>query len=420
MSTLTFVPERLEAELRTALKETEEWCDAALGDTTINRSFSDEDLPDQTVTPETELVVSLVRSEPARTTVGAFIGMCQELQAPEFEFDGLIYHCRKRTIVAVEPSDAKAHYVVASLGEGGTPHFSVSAKHNGTDIRIGLTAGSLAFALGVVKEELFWDKYYPPYDGQTHFVDIVHADGLARNDAFDVIHAYLFELGSTLGLGLSFSPRADDGDAVEDNEDESPTPDAGQRFRPLLLGTGMGPLLREYYAAMSTTNSENAVLGFAKCIEYTAASVVRQRQYEDVRRRLMSPEAIDPTAPFIDGLLALVEEHRVFMKDSEALRLAIERCCDAQLLAPVAPLFVKRLRELPETAKAADRKAALNDFAACLSSTRNRIAHAKANYDLSGQECPENDMLDLAQCAKLAAEQCIRWYGDLNPTLRRR
>ena len=42
--------------------------------------------------------------------------------------------------------------------------------------------------------------------------------------------------------------------------------------------------------------------------------------------------------------------------------------------------------------------------------TRNRIAYAKVADAPTGEERPEGQMADFAQCAKLAAQQAVRWY----------
>ncbi len=181
----------------------------------------------------------------------------------------------------------------------------------------------------------------------------------------------------------------------------------------------MGALQREYNKGDASHDAEISVLCFVKCIEFVSATVVRMKQYDDFRKRLLDPDALDPDAGFIDDLLSLAEENRIFMKDSEAVRLTVERCCELRALIPEVPKFLAAYPGFKKGAKAADKKSALSEFAASLSATRNRIAHAKSNYEMTGKECPDEQMGEFAKCARLAAEQCIRWYADLNPSLRR-
>jgi hypothetical protein len=56
------------------------------------------------------------------------------------------------------------------------------------------------------------------------------------------------------------------------------------------------------------------------------------------------------------------------------------------------------------------KEEALAQLGASLYATRNRIAHAKANYEPTGEECPDEQLASYARCAKLAAQQAVRWY----------
>ena len=150
-----------------------------------------------------------------------------------------------------------------------------------------------------------------------------------------------------------------------------------------------------------------------------ATTVVREKQYEDLRKRLLSREALNPNADYLDGLLRLVEENRVLKRDAEALKLSIERCCDSVPMASHAPKYLSRLGAVSAQSSSEDRKSALSDLADALTATRNQLAHAKANYRSTGKECPPEQIDSLVACAKLAAEQCIRWYAARSPELRR-
>jgi hypothetical protein len=68
------------------------------------------------------------------------------------------------------------------------------------------------------------------------------------------------------------------------------------------------------------------------------------------------------------------------------------------------------LKEFSSPELATDLKiqtSSLNRFSDVLSATRNLIAHAKANYTLTGDECPSDQYEAFAVSAKLAAEQAI-------------
>ncbi|WP_291780229.1 hypothetical protein [Luteibacter sp.] len=192
-----------------------------------------------------------------------------------------------------------------------------------------------------------------------------------------------------------------------------------KKLRPLLLGQGLPAVLQEFNSGYGTNNSEASLLSYVKCIEYVAATVVRERQYEDLRKRLLSRDALNPNADYMDGLLNLFEENRVLTRDAEALKLSVERCCDPVLMASHAPKCLKLLTKISPKSSTEERKAALSELATALTSSRNQLAHAKANYKPTGKECPPDQIGGLVACAKIAAEQCVRWYAARSPELRK-
>ncbi len=92
------------------------------------------------------------------------------------------------------------------------------------------------------------------------------------------------------------------------------------------------------------------------------------------------------------------------------MRQAAIVCCEASDLSRVAPPFLSKLRGVSPEDAPKKKEEALAELGASLYATRNRIAHAKANYEPTGEECPEEQLADFAECAKLAAQQAVRWY----------
>jgi hypothetical protein len=126
---------------------------------------------------------------------------------------------------------------------------------------------------------------------------------------------------------------------------------------------------------------------------------------------LQSPAALNPSANYILELEALFAEESTYRKDREAVALTACTCCEATELAKVCPPFLKELRNVSGSTKRKEKDAALATFAKALYSTRNSIAHAKANYDPTGDECPREELAAFSRCAKVAAQQVVRWYA---------
>lgn len=253
-----------------------------------------------------------------------------------------------------------------------------------------------------------YDKYLPPVLDDDLFVEIRFSGGIQEKEARALFEAYVFELSSSLGVDLAESPRPDIVDEDPDLYDHgiylSET-----RLRPLLSGKGMMELLALYNRAIAAPN-EVKILYLTKVIEYVAQTVVEERANEAIRTKLLSSRSLNPDAAYLAELRAVVEEQRHFRKDREAVRQTTINCCEAGDLARLAPLFLIKLRDISPSDPPKKREAALAELGASLYATRNRIAHAKANYEPTGEECPEDQLADFVECAKLAAQQSVRWY----------
>lgn len=221
--------------------------------------------------------------------------------------------------------------------------------------------------------------------------------------------AYIFELAASLRLDCRRSPRLGAGDLSQ--EDERPSDTSPPSLRPLLLGPGLDAVISIYNSAVAAHDSSFEILGFVKVIEHISQTVIRLQMTDAVRAKLASPRALNPDAAFVMELENLVADHRAMRKDREALRTTVQTCCEVSELSKVAPPFLVRLRRLDFGADEKQRRACLDELASALTATRNWIAHAKAGYTSTGEECPPEQLETFAACARLAAEQAVRWYA---------
>jgi hypothetical protein len=413
-----FNPPELEALLKSAIQKLGEEAELLFDDAPLSDALSD---AESVITPTTMLDLTLPRvEENLPLSVRDALDLVEELTGDNLFFDGLIYHSPKRTLLRIRTNDGRTDTFLSFLDTVGKTALGMKAPVRGRPVTVGITSMSVHFGLAVVLREFFHDKYFPPLFHEEYFVIVTHPyKSVDRESSLGVAYAYLFELHSTLGIALTASPRESTVEDYPADEEIDELNARTERLRPLLLGPGLSPLLQEFHRGLTAVDPETAILHFVKCIEYVSATVVRERQYGDLRKRLLSSDALDPTASYMDGLMALFEENRQFTKDFEALKLTIERCCDPLVLAKHAPAFLTTLTAIRSTSKPGEAKQALLELAAALSSTRNQVAHAKANYERTGKECPVQQASGFMQCSKVAAEQCIRWYAAQNPELRR-
>lgn len=287
-------------------------------------------------------------------------------------------------------------------------YYTMPVIQDVVDATCSLTTGFTVFGVAVAASGDYDDSLPPILDGEM-FVEVQFRNGRLSDDtARYVADAFLFELSGSFGLDFEVDPRPTV--EYEDPEELDWRFSYDARPRPLLLGMGMPELLRLYNKAAVATDEEIKILYLAKVVEYVSQTVVEQRAYEAIRAKLLSPRSLSPDAAFVAELRAIVEEQRAFRKDREAVRQATIVCCDATELSGLAPPFLGKLRETSPGDAPKKKEEALAELGASLFATRNRIAHAKANYVPTGEECPAEQMAAFAECAKLAAQQAVRWY----------
>ena len=99
-------------------------------------------------------------------------------------------------------------------------------------------------------------------------------------------------------------------------------------------------------------------------------------------------------------------------KDSELIRLAIRTVISLEEVWKQYPRFLidKKAGDINkmDDEKKMDYLTSLTDSIYC---TRNEIAHAKANYEKKGPECPDKDRYQFTELLDYIAVRCIRWFG---------
>ncbi len=371
---------------------------------------------DEIVTEATLMTLYIPRSGNIELEVKEFLGLCEELPTAKI-IEDVEYRSLNRSIIRIEPTNDKAmEYLYHTTGDGAVPSVELSFDLGESRfINLSLVSGFSYFALLVVKNGDY-DKYNPPYLSEELFVQALYPKKTAQATIDHAINAYLFELSTSLGLDFSKSPRPAE---FESNDEALFEKIAKTNLRPLIHDTALKDLLELYNRAIALSHDEELeIFLFVRVLEYVSATVVRMSANEDIRKRLLSPKALRPDARFISDLIGLVDSHRVNRKDAEALRLTVEVCCDAVELAKLAPEYIGALKQITEDSTILDKKKALSRLAACFSATRNQFAHAKANYERTGDECPLSQRVQLANCARLAAQQAIRWFGTSDADLR--
>lgn len=428
---LRFVSKEFESKLVEAirlLKERDQFeffiCDDLIDPT--EAGFNPGDYDDQVVGWDDLFSVSLLdMSDNQAITYRDFIDLAKELEQIEFR-NQIECWTNKRFLLRVEFSGAekfRSFWKLARKGSEGPPHpvFPIETKWESRKYHCALVHGITPFAVAVLKNGNYED-YYPPVLENEFFVEVRCDSQISEEDGMKIAQAYLFEISASAGVYLFPSPREiiDYDFWEEEGEDKEKLHDSewNPRLRPLLLGKGMADVISLYNAGVRAQDSSIQILFFTKVIEFISQTVVRRKVTELGRLKLLSARALDPDADYVKDLQKFFEDQRKYRQDQEAIKLTVKECCDPYELKPKAPKFLNYLYDLGSDATQGQKDEAMAQFGESLSATRNMIVHAKANYAITGKECPLDQISQFAQCSQLAAEEAVRWYHSQHENIR--
>ncbi|MCV6622200.1 MAG: hypothetical protein OIF51_10675 [Cellvibrionaceae bacterium] len=324
--------------------------------------------------------------------------------------DNVECYTKKRFLVRVHPvysDNASEFYSAMNHIENKLDGaFLTTIQVSGIDCKCRITSGATIFGV-IVASNGSYDKYFPPVTPDDIFIEIEYSDKqidleLARN----IYKSFIFELSASIGLDFSISPRPE---IIDDDEDDHAEDEFPDKVRPLIIGKGLSEPLDLYNKAIESPSDDISILYFAKVIEFVSQTVIKIQLIDKVRTKLLSRRALNPEADFITELEKVYESNKVYRKDREALKVTIATCCDASELTELIPGKIKK--QWMTNLRKNNEEHALSELAASIVSTRNSIAHAKANYDPTGSEIPVSDYESLAKCMKVCAQQAIRWYS---------
>jgi hypothetical protein len=407
---LKFDPPNLREKLQTALEQFDKHC----GQCDFFDLAEADDSPDEVsaVITEATAVENIWLSDSDGSfnlTVGEFLQYCDAFNADRLS-DREVLYLDNLAIVHLSPANERAH-IVAYRGVG-KDDFVTTAELRGVKCTLRIVSGHTPFAFAIAAAGGTDDDYgVLTWHDSSFFLEIRYEGQLSKADVDGLADAFLFELSASSGIDFKRDPYPmvdyDFPDKAEHEELEE------ARLRPLSSGAGLSEAHLLYLQAIRTDVLPFQIITFAKVLEYISATVIRRAGHAQIRQRLLAAEALRPDAAFIQGLTTLIQDQQIYRKDAEALKVTVQTCCDPTLLAPLAPKNLSGLRSVSVASDERARTSTLSELSECISSTRNQLSHAKANYSPTGRECPEESLPELANCMRTAAVQAIRWLESI-------
>lgn len=207
-------------------------------------------------------------------------------------------------------------------------------------------------------------------------------------------------------------------DEDEEYEDETSPEDENENVELSSL-PHFSPLLKMYRQAKEANDLEIQFLQYYKMIEYVSPVVAKSVAYEHLNKRLDMLPRISRDHKYLDSILAVARKYDKDLRDDTLALAAIENCVDVVPLYDMLPKrMLKKVKGTLKLQKDTLTDEDINDeqlmglqkqIAGILYSTRNSIVHAKSNYEETGNELKEDELVEANDMMDVIAHSIINW-----------
>ena len=207
-------------------------------------------------------------------------------------------------------------------------------------------------------------------------------------------------------------------DEDEEYEDETSPEDENENVELSSL-PHFSPLLKMYRQAKEANDPEIQFLQYYKMIEYVSPVVAKSVAYEHLNKRLDMLPRISRDHKYLDSILAVARKYDKDLRDDTLALAAIENCVDVVPLYDMLPKrILKKVKGTLKLQKDTLTDEDINDeqlmglqkqIAGILYSTRNSIVHAKSNYEETGNELKEDELVEANDMMDVIAHSIINW-----------
>lgn len=414
---LTFFPSEFETEVRDCLRYVEE---KKTGFRELNLEFFDINSEDFNPSGYDDIVIDDTyevsispdySDEDVELTLREFIDLINETKGAKL-VDNTKCITNKRCLIRISANDYKDISTIDILLNSEKRIFGVKSSLDEINFSCSLVNEFSIFGLMVHFTDDY-DKYNPSILSDDMFVEIMYDKSMNMEQIDKIFNSYIFEINASHDIKVELNPRP--GEYFDEVEEEQII-EKSFILRPLLFGKGIDELLTLFNIGMQ--NYDYSIIQYTKVIEYVSQTVIREEITNKAQSKLLSPKGLCPDANFIKELEQMfVDFKQRFDSDRSAIKITIKSCCDILEVIACSPKYLKKIKSLKDNLQKnkADKESLLESaydlLADSISDTRNYIAHAKANYNLKGNECPESEKEAFVDMLRILAIQTIRWYS---------
>ena len=311
-----------------------------------------------------------------------------------------------RSYYIVAATDSEENHVLSEYSDIKTTAL------NGT--RINILTESIIVGLAATKLGEY-DKDYWGTFSQYISIEIIYdsvENVLTKEKEIDLLNSFIFEVADSTGIALNFSEIRN---PIDDYYEYDETENLTQTLRELEpFNEGM----KLFVSAVQIKDSELKFLNFYKVLEHFAPIAVNIEANELMRKKLDAPKSSFEDGDFIRSVFELANSMRDKSNDEDLIKASFSSCIDFVGLFIKLPLSIKKKIKkhlnITDVTYSLDKQSintASNIAAKIIYKTRNKVVHAKSNFNLTGDEIDTEEINNLNEFMKEASSQAIRWYS---------
>ena len=156
-----------------------------------------------------------------------------------------------------------------------------------------------------------------------------------------------------------------------------------------------------------------------KIIEHFSPIVSKKIAYEKLNQKLDALSVVSRDYRYLDSLLELSKHYESSKSDNELCKTVLKECVD---IVPIFNMLPKKIRNyikkrstfqfsILSNCSSKEIEQIKSEVGEVIYATRNRIVHAKMNWDRSDYACDADDMDDMNEFMKALAQCLIVWNG---------
>ncbi len=277
-----------------------------------------------------------------------------------------------------------------------------------TPFLIGL--GSLHFG--------FYNKYFPPCS-YYHAIEIIYSDELnvlEEKTEENIIKSFIYEFYLASGAHIELF------ELYDFDEYFGPNNEINNKDIEIDKLPDYNDSIELFLNAVSTSNEEISFLYFYKIIEYFSPTASKIKSFDILSKKFDELKYKEVTNDDLSSVFEIADAFRKSKSDSELCYHVMSISIDIIELFKHLPSRIqdKIAKEESINKKNINYKltpekldAIFTKLGKILYSTRNKIVHAKSNYESNGLECNPEDLKQMNIFLNEATKQIIKWNDRL-------